>query len=81
MYSVVSLFGNKFWERDFILNELLPEGYELKVYDHSAIVIEPSDKLIIIFSSRCTTFQQIKEICEHSKPTIGATTATSGCVT
>jgi hypothetical protein len=70
MYSVVSLFGRKFWESDFILNELLPDGYELKIYDHSDVTIEPADKLVIIFSSSCTPFQKIKEICEYSRPTI-----------
>ena len=70
MYSVVSLFGNNYWERDFILNELLPDGYELKIYDHSDVTIEPADKLVIIFSSRCTEFNRIKEICEYSRPTI-----------
>jgi len=69
MYSVVSLFGNTFWERDFILNELLPEGYSFKIQDHSQTV-EPSEKLVIIFSSPYTPFHSIKEICEKSNPTI-----------
>jgi hypothetical protein len=70
MYSVVSLFGSNFWEKDFILNELLPEGYELKIYEHSDVTIEPVDKLVIIFSSSCTSIQRMKQICEYSKPTI-----------
>jgi len=69
MYSVVSLFGDKFWERDFILNELLPEEYSFKIQDHSQ-TIEPAEKLVIIFSSSCTSFNSIKTICEESKPTI-----------
>ena len=70
MYSVVSLFGNNFWERDFLLNELLPTGYDLQIYENSDVTIEPSDKLVIIFSSSCTTIQRIKQICDYSKPTI-----------
>ena len=69
MYSVVSLFGDRFWERDFILNELLPEGYTFKVQESSEQV-EHADKLVIIFSSSCTPFQRMKEICEHSNPII-----------
>ncbi len=69
MFTIISLFGDTFWEKDFIVNELLPEGFKF-IPANVTDTFEESDKYIVVFSSSIAFAHDIIEFCKKIKPRI-----------
>lgn len=69
MFTIISLFGDTFWEKKFIVDELLPEGSRF-VATKTTDVFEESDKYVVIFSSSTLSVHEIVGFCSRVKPRI-----------